>query len=39
MTKHPEHLQAVDVNLVSYLQTLVGQIDIDLDTALLPEDE
>jgi antitoxin PrlF len=39
MAKHPERLQAVDVNLVSYLQTLVGQIDIDLDATLLPEDE
>jgi antitoxin PrlF len=39
MAKHPERLQSVDVNLVSYLQTLVGKIDIDLDTALLPEDE
>jgi hypothetical protein len=36
---HPECLQAVDAALVQRLRSLVGHIEVDLDAALLPEDE
>lgn len=39
MTSHPEHLQAVDGSLLQHLQTLVGNIEIDLDTALPADGE
>lgn len=36
---HPEHLQAVDAGLVQRLQSLVGSIDVDLDSPLSSDDE
>lgn len=39
ITSHPEHLKAVDSGLVQRLQTLVGKVEIDLDTALPADDE
>jgi antitoxin PrlF len=36
---HPERLQALDSTLVQRLQSLVGEIDVDLDATLPPEDE
>ncbi len=39
MTNHPERLQAVDANFVKRLQTLVGGVECDLDTALSDDDE
>jgi len=38
MQNHPEHLQAVDADLIAKAQALVGQIDIDLE-APLTDDE
>ncbi len=39
IAKHPERLQSVDAGLVRRLQTLVGDIAVDLDAALLATDE
>jgi antitoxin PrlF len=39
MASHPERLQAVDASLVQRLQSLVGGIEVDLDAALLADDE
>ena len=39
MAQHPERLQAVDAGLVQHLQALVGQVKVDLNTALPLEDE
>ena len=39
ITRHPERLQAVDAGLVQRLQSLVGGVDVDLDTALSEDDE
>ena len=36
---HPGCLQSVDGAFVQRLQTLVGNTDVDLDAALLPDDE
>ena len=36
---HPGCLQSVDAALVQRLRSLVGHIEVDLDAALLPEDE
>ena len=36
---HPERLQSVDAGLVRRLQTLVGDIAVDFDAALLATDE
>lgn len=36
---HPERLQSVDGALVQRLQSLVGGVDVDLDTALSADDE
>ena len=36
---YPECLQPVDTALVQRLRSLVGHIEVDLDAALLPEDE
>ena len=38
-SNHPGCLQSVDGAFVQRLQTLVGNIDVDLDAALLPDDE
>jgi len=39
MASHPERLQALDTSLVQRLQTLVDNIEIDLDTALPADGE
>ncbi|MBK6717551.1 MAG: type II toxin-antitoxin system PrlF family antitoxin [Burkholderiales bacterium] len=39
LASHPERLQAVDAGLVQRLQTLVGDIEVDLDAALSADDE
>src|SRR5690606_32696708 len=39
ITPHPERLHSLDAGLVQGLQSLVGDVDIDLDTALSAEDE
>jgi antitoxin PrlF len=39
MAQQPERLQAVDAGLVQHLQALVGQVKVDLDTALPLDDE
>ena len=39
IAKHPERLQSVDAGLVRRLQTLVGDIAVDFDAALLAADE
>lgn len=37
--KNPQNLQAISSDLVSYAQSLVAEVDIDLDTPLFDEDE
>ena len=37
--KHPERLQTIDANLVQRIRSLVGGIEVDLNSALSPEDE
>lgn len=37
--EHPERLQAVDAGLVKRLHSLVGDVGIDLDSALSVDDE
>jgi antitoxin PrlF len=37
--KNPQHLQAIAPDLVSRVQSLVAEIEIDLDAPLLDEDE
>ena len=39
MASHPERLQAIDVVLRQRLQSLVGEIEIDLNAALSADDE
>ena len=39
IASHPERLQAVDASLVQRLQSLVGGVKVDLDTALSADDE
>lgn len=39
MASHPERLQAVDAGLLQRLQSLVGDVDVDLDAALSADDE
>lgn len=39
ITRHPERLKSVDAGLVQRLQSLVGGVDVDLDTALSADDE
>ena len=39
MAKHPEQLQTLDAGLVQKLQSLVGEVEIDLDAALSADDE
>lgn len=36
---HPERLQAVDAGLVQRLQSLIGDVEVDLDAALSADDE
>ena len=39
MAEHPERLQALNAGLVNRLQALVGEVELDLDTALSADDE
>lgn len=39
MATHPERLAAIDTGLVQRIQTLVGDLEVDMDAALLEEDE
>jgi antitoxin PrlF len=39
IANHPERLQAVDAGLVQRLQSLVGDVEVDLDAALSADDE
>lgn len=39
ITRHPERLQSLDSALVDRLQSLVGDVDVDLDAALSAHDE
>jgi len=39
MSDHPERLQAVDANFVQRLQSLVRDVQVDLDAALPADDE
>jgi len=39
ITRHPERLKSVDTGLVQRLQSLVGDVDVDLDTVLSADDE
>ncbi|PSB34621.1 type II toxin-antitoxin system PrlF family antitoxin [Chlorogloea sp. CCALA 695] len=37
--KNPQHLQGISSDLVSRVQSLVAEVDFDLDAPLLDEDE
>ncbi|MGK7944793.1 MAG: type II toxin-antitoxin system PrlF family antitoxin [Microcystaceae cyanobacterium] len=37
--KNPQNLQAISSDLVNYAQSLVAEVDIDLDIPLFDEDE
>ena len=37
--KNPQHLQAISSDLVSRIQSLVAEVDLDLDAPLSDEDE
>lgn len=39
IARHPERLQAVDAELVTRIQLLTGDIEIDLDAPLSADDE
>jgi antitoxin PrlF len=39
IASHPERLQAVDAALVQRLQSLVGEVEVDLDAQLSADDE
>ena len=39
IARHPERLQAVDAALVQRLQSLVGDVEVDLDAPLSADDE
>lgn len=39
MAQNPERLQAIDPGLALHLQSLVAQVDVDLNAALPVEDE
>jgi len=39
VTRHPERLQSVNAGLVQRLQSLVGDVEVDLDVALSADDE
>ena len=36
LAQHPERLQTIDASLAHRIRSLVGGIDVDLDTALSP---
>ncbi|MBV8884583.1 MAG: type II toxin-antitoxin system PrlF family antitoxin [Chroococcidiopsidaceae cyanobacterium CP_BM_RX_35] len=37
--KNPQHIQAISSDLVSHVQSLVAEVDLDLDAPLSDEDE
>lgn len=39
IARHPEHLKAVDANLVKRIQSVVGHVEIDLYAPLSADDE
>ncbi len=39
ISRHPEHLQALDAGLAERIEGLVGDVDIDLDAPLADDDE
>lgn len=39
IARHPERLQALDTGFVQRLQSLTGSIEVNLDAALLADDE
>jgi antitoxin PrlF len=39
IARHPERLQAVDLGLVQRLQSLVSDVEVDLEAALSADDE
>ena len=39
MANHPERLQALDAGFVERLQSLIGEVDVDIDAALSADDE
>ena len=39
MQKNPQHLHAINSDLVSCIQSLVADVNVDLDAPLLDEDE
>lgn len=39
IASHPERLQTIDAGLVQRLQSLVGNVEVDLDASLSADDE
>jgi antitoxin PrlF len=39
IAKHPQHVQTLGTDLVKQVQTLVGDVEIDLDTPLTDDDQ
>jgi len=39
IAKHPERVQAIDSVLLARIQSLVGQVEVDLDAPLSTDDE
>lgn len=39
IAKHPERVQAIDSGLLVRIQSLVGQVEVDLDAPLSADDE
>ena len=39
LADHPERLQAIDAEFMQRIQSLVGHIEVDLETALSADDE
>lgn len=37
--KNPHHLKSISANLVSHIQSLVSEVDVDLDAPLSDKDE
>lgn len=38
-SRHPEHLKAMDADVVARIQALVGRVELDLDAPLSADDE
>jgi antitoxin PrlF len=39
LSRHPEHLKAMDASMLARIQSLVGHVGLDLDAPLSAEDE